>query len=77
MTRMTRMGMPEGAVGWKIALVLGLLVLAITLFATEIVSVDIITFCVLIPLILTGILSPGDAFGGYSSEAVVSRSMII
>ena len=68
--------LPEGATGWKIALVLGLLLLAVVLFATEWVSVDIITFCVLIPLILTGILKPNDAFRGFGSEAVVSLAAI-
>lgn len=68
--------LPEGATGWKIALVLGLLLLAVVLFATEWVSVDIITFCVLIPLILTGILRPDDAFRGFGSEAVVSLAAI-
>jgi len=68
--------LPEGATGWKIALVLGLLVLGVVLFATEWVSVDIITFCILIPLIITGILKPDDAFRGFGSEAVVSLAAI-
>ena len=68
--------LPEGATGWKIALVLGLLLLGIVLFATEWVSVDIITFCILIPLVITGILKPNDAFRGFGSEAVVSLAAI-
>jgi di/tricarboxylate transporter len=67
---------PEGAVGWKIALLLGLLVLAIVLFALEKTSVDIITFCLLLPLIFLGVLSPDQAFRGFSSEAVMSLAAI-
>lgn len=67
---------PEGAVGWQIAMVLGLLVMAIALFATEKFSVDVITFCVLVPLIIAGILTPGQAFSGFSSEAVVALAAI-
>jgi di/tricarboxylate transporter len=72
----TLVTLPQGATAWKIGLVVGLLFFAIVLFATESVSVDIITFCILIPLILTGILKPDDAFRGFSSEAVVSLAAI-
>jgi di/tricarboxylate transporter len=72
----TLVELPQGATPWKIGLVLGLLLLAIVLFATESVSVDIITFCILIPLILVGILKPDEAFRGFSSEAVISLAAI-
>ncbi len=55
----------------QIAIVLGLLVLAIVLFATEKFSVDIITLLLLSALILTGILTPEEAFRGFSSEIIV------
>jgi di/tricarboxylate transporter len=45
-----------------IAIVLGLLVLAIVLFATERISVDVVTLLVLVVLVLCGILEPGEAF---------------
>ena len=67
---------PEGAEGWKIAFVLGLLVLAVVLFSLEKLSVDIITFLVLIPLILCGILTPEQAYRGFSSDAVISLAAI-
>ena len=54
-----------------IALVLGLLVLAIILFATEKLSVDIITLLLLSALVLTGVLSPTEAFAGFSSDIIV------
>ena len=68
--------LPAGADGWKIVFVLALLAVAVVLFAMEKVTVDIITFCVLIPLILTGILKPEQAYSGFSSEAVISLAAI-
>lgn len=75
-TALFAISLPPGAEGWKIGFVLGLLLLAVVLFATEKMSVDLITFTVLIPLILVGILSPDQAFRGFSSEAVVALAAI-
>lgn len=55
----------------EIALVLSLLVLAIILFATEKLSVDVITLLLLSTLVLTGVLSPAEAFAGFSSEIII------
>ncbi|MDQ3653138.1 MAG: hypothetical protein M3458_23225 [Acidobacteriota bacterium] len=44
------------------AIVLGLLVLAIVLFAMERISVDIITLMLLIALVASGILTTAEAF---------------
>ncbi len=68
--------LPADAVGWKIGFVLALLALAITLFAMEKLTVDIITFCILIPLVCSGILTPEQAYSGFSSEAVISLAAI-
>jgi di/tricarboxylate transporter len=60
-----------------IAFVLLLLVVAITLFATEKLSVDIVTFLLLIALVTVpvldgkGLLSPGEAFAGFSEEIII------
>jgi di/tricarboxylate transporter len=54
-----------------IAIVLSLLVTAIILFATEKISVDIITLLLLIALVATGILNPAEAFEGFSSDMIV------
>ena len=48
----------------EIALVLGLLFVAIVLFATEQLSVDVITLLLVSALVLTGVLSPAEAFAG-------------
>ncbi len=54
-----------------IAFVLLLLVVAIALFATEKLSVDIITFLLLIALVTSGILTPDEAFEGFSSDIII------
>lgn len=60
----------------QIGIVLGLLVVAVVLFATEKLSVDIITFILLIVLILSGILSPEEAFSGFSSDYIIILASI-
>ncbi|HJQ67612.1 MAG TPA: SLC13 family permease [Blastocatellia bacterium] len=60
----------------NIAIVLGLLVAAIVLFAMEKVSVDIITLLLLIALVATGILRPEEAFAGFSNDIIVILASI-
>ena len=54
-----------------IAFVLTLLVIAIALFATERISVDIITFILLIALVVGGVLGPAEAFEGFSNDIII------
>lgn len=58
------------------AIVLGLLVLAVALFALERISVDIITLMLLIALVSTGILTPGEAFAGFSKNITIILASI-
>ncbi len=55
----------------SIAIVLGLLFIAIVIFASEKVSVDIVTLGVLIVLVLCRILTPAEAFEGFSSDIII------
>ncbi len=55
----------------SIAFVLALLVIAIALFATERISVDLITFMLLIALVVSGILVPQEAFEGFSADIII------
>jgi di/tricarboxylate transporter len=55
----------------QIAIVLGLLVVAIGLFATEKLSVDVVTLLIVIILTLTQILTPEEAFSGFSSDFII------
>ncbi len=54
-----------------IVFVLALLVIAIVLFATERISVDLITFMLLIALVVGGVLTPQEAFQGFSSDIII------
>ncbi|HBG19313.1 MAG TPA: potassium transporter TrkA [Desulfobulbaceae bacterium] len=60
----------------QIAIVLGLLILSIVLFAMEKISIDIITLMLLIALVVTGILKPEEAFAGFSNEIIIILASI-
>lgn len=55
----------------EIAIVLTLLVVAIVMFWKEFFSVDITTLLLLLVLIIAGILTPDEAFTGFSSEIII------
>ena len=54
----------------------GLLAVMIYLFLTEKISVELTAFCGLVVLVLTGYVSPDDAFLGFSSPAVITMFSI-
>jgi len=56
---------------FPIAFVLALLVIAIALFATERISVDLVTFLLLIALVTSGVLVPQEAFEGFSNDIII------
>ncbi len=60
----------------EIALVLGLLVIAIGLFASEKLSVDVVTLILLIVLTITKIISPEEAYAGFSSDFIIILASI-
>ena len=53
-------------------LTLGLLAVAILLFITEWLRVDVVALGVLVTLMLTGILTTNEALSGFSSSAVLT-----
>ena len=55
----------------EIALVLLLLIIAVVLFATEKLPVEIVTLIMLIILASTRIISPEEAFAGFSSDFII------
>ncbi len=56
--------------------VIALLVLAVVLFSTEKISVDIVTLGLLSALVLSGILKVDEAFSGFSSDVIVILASI-
>lgn len=56
----------------EIALVLGLALSAIILFATERISVDLTAMILMGAMLLSGIITPQDAIGGFSNPATVT-----
>jgi di/tricarboxylate transporter len=57
---------------FEIGFVLAVILVAVILFATEKLRVDIIALLVLLTLALSGIVSPAEAFSGFSSPAVIT-----
>ena len=56
---------------FPIALLLTLTVVAMVLFAVEIVSADVIALALLLTLVLTGLLPADRAFAGFGSDTVI------
>jgi len=54
----------------QIIYLLALIVVALVLFATEILSIDIVGLALLLALTVPGILSPGQALAGFGSETI-------
>lgn len=61
----------QGQAVMEIALVFGLLAAAVVLFSIEIVSVDIVTLLLVVALVVSGILTPEEAFSGFSNEIII------
>jgi di/tricarboxylate transporter len=60
----------------EIAIIFGLLLITVVLFATERLPVDVITLLALCGLTGTRILTPAEAFAGFSSEVIVMLGSI-
>ncbi len=60
----------------EIALVIGLLILAIILFTTEKYSVDVVTIGLLVILCIFQVLTPQEAFQGFSSDFMIILASI-
>jgi di/tricarboxylate transporter len=56
----------------EIAFVISLLIVAIILFATEALPIDLVALIVMAVLVLTGIISPQEGFSGFSNAATVT-----
>jgi di/tricarboxylate transporter len=57
---------------FEIALVLGILAIALILFVSEVIRMDLVALLVLGALAITGLVSAQDAFAGFSNSAVIT-----
>jgi di/tricarboxylate transporter len=57
---------------WEIALVLGILLVALILFITEWLRMDVVALAVLGVLAVTGLVNADDALSGFSNPAVIT-----
>ncbi len=57
---------------FDIALVITILVIALVLFVTEALRMDIVALLVVGALTVTGLVTPGEAVAGFSNEAVIT-----
>lgn len=57
---------------WEIALVLGILLVALVLFVTEVLRMDVVALLVLAVLAVTGMVDADDALSGFSNPAVIT-----
>jgi di/tricarboxylate transporter len=57
---------------WEIALVLGILAVALVLFITEVLRMDVVALLVLVVLAATGLVDADDALSGFSNPAVIT-----
>lgn len=58
--------------GFEAALVLGLLTIAVVLFATERVPVDVVSLLMLCLLVALGVLTPAEGLQGFSDPATIA-----
>ncbi len=58
------------------AIVIGLLLVAVILFATEKVSVDLVTLALLCALVMSGIITVNEAFAGFGQDVIVMLGAI-
>lgn len=64
------------AVSPEIGLTLLILAAAVALFVTEWLPVEVVALLLMLSLVLTGLLTPGEAFAGFASPAVVAVAAI-
>lgn len=60
-----------------IMLVMAVLVAAVVMFVTEVVRVDVVAIIIMVSLPLLGLVTPAEAFSGFSSNAVISIIAVI
>ncbi|MEP4532855.1 MAG: SLC13 family permease [Cyclobacteriaceae bacterium] len=58
--------------GLEAIIVLGVIIVAIVLFATEWMSIDLVSMLIMLTLVITGIISPKEGLSGFSNPATMT-----
>ncbi|MEO9477663.1 MAG: SLC13 family permease [Cyclobacteriaceae bacterium] len=58
--------------GLEAIIVLGVIIVAIVLFATEWMSIDLVSMLIMLTLVITGIISPQEGLSGFSNPATMT-----
>ncbi|WP_258104312.1 SLC13 family permease [Marinoscillum sp. MHG1-6] len=58
--------------GIEAIIVLGIIVVAVVLFATEWMSIDLVSMLMMLSLVVTGIISPEEGLDGFSNSATIT-----
>src|SRR4029079_15802171 len=58
----------------QIGIVLGLLFVALVLFSTERIPIEVVSILLVMALVLTHTLTPGEAFAGFGNDIVITIS---
>jgi di/tricarboxylate transporter len=53
-------------------ILLGIILVSLVLFVSEILSIDLVALMIMVALVLTGVLSPEEAISGFSNPATVT-----
>ena len=56
----------------QIGIVLGLMVVALVLFSTERIPIEVVSLLLVMMLVLTGTLTAGEAFAGFGNDIVIT-----
>ncbi|MEX2528186.1 MAG: SLC13 family permease [Gemmatimonadota bacterium] len=56
---------------WDVILVLGILLVTVGLFVSDLLRLDVVALLALLALSLTGLLTPGEALAGFSDPVVI------
>ena len=57
---------------FEIGLILGILVISLILFVSEVIRMDLVALLVLSALAVTGLVTTSEAFAGFSNSAVIT-----
>lgn len=58
--------------GYEAYITIAVIVIAFVMFATEYFSIDVVSLCIMVVLVITGVLSPADGVKGFANPATIT-----